>query len=71
VAVLCGLGVVIVTVVLLIVLRPRDEGADTPPVSVPLPEEPVPTESIPTESIPLESLPLESMPTDTAVPPAP
>jgi hypothetical protein len=56
VAVLCALGVLAVTVVLLFVLRPRDEGADTPPVSVPLPE---------------ESIPIESVPTDTAAPPAP
>ena len=60
VAVLCGLAVLVVTVVLLFVLRPRDEGSDTPPVSVPLPEEPVPTESVPTESIPLESVPPDS-----------
>ena len=58
---LCGLAVLVVTVVLLFVLRPRDEGSDTPPVSVPLPE----------ESVPIESVPLESVPTDTTVAPAP
>jgi len=61
VAVLCALAVLVVTVVLLFVLRPRDEGSDTPPVSVPLPE----------ESVPIESVPLESVPTDTTVAPAP
>jgi hypothetical protein len=59
--VLCALAVLVVTVVLLFVLRPRDEGSDTPPVSVPLPE----------ESVPIESVPLESVPTDTTVAPAP
>lgn len=58
---LCALAVLVVTVVLLFVLRPRDEGSDTPPVSVPLPE----------ESVPIESVPLESVPTDTTVAPAP
>ena len=56
-AVLCGLGVLAVTVVLLIVLRPRDDTSDTPPVSVPLPEETVPTDSIPTDSVPVDSEP--------------
>lgn len=51
-AVLCALGVLAVTVALLFVLRPRDEGSDAPPVSIPLPEEsvPVPTESVPTDT---------------------
>jgi hypothetical protein len=40
----------VVTVVLLFVLRPRDEGSDAPPVTVPPPEEPAPTESAPTDT---------------------
>jgi hypothetical protein len=66
VAVMCALGVLAVTVALLFVLRPRDEGADTPPVSVPLPED-----SVPTEPVPPEPVPTESVPTDTTVAPAP
>jgi hypothetical protein len=55
VAVVCALGVLVVTVTLLFVLRPRDEGSDTPdapPVSVPLPTDSVPTETVPTETAP-------------------
>ena len=55
VAVLCALGVVVVTVALLFALRPRDEGSDGPPVSVPLPTDPVPTETIPGDTVPTET----------------
>ncbi|MGQ0803426.1 MAG: hypothetical protein ACT4PI_06140 [Actinomycetota bacterium] len=57
VAILCGLGVLAVTVVLLIVLRPGDDTSETPPVSVPLPEETLPTDFIPTDSVPVDTAP--------------
>ncbi|MGI8796727.1 MAG: hypothetical protein ACR2IR_09160 [Acidimicrobiia bacterium] len=57
VAVLCALGVLAVTVVLLFVLRPRDDSAETPPVSVPLPEETVPVDSVPVDSVPVDTAP--------------
>lgn len=67
-AVLCALGVLVVTVVLLFVLRPRDDSTDTPPVSVPLPEETVPLDSVPTDSAPVDSVPVDTAPASTAAP---
>jgi hypothetical protein len=67
VAVLCALGVLVVTVALLFVLRPRDEGSDAPPVSIPLPEEPVPTGSAPTEPVPTDTT-VAPVPDSTAAP---
>jgi hypothetical protein len=70
-AALCAFTVIAVTVVLLFVLRPRDE--DPPAIPTPLPTEAtVPTEtSTPTESVPPESLPTETAPAETAPAPAP
>ena len=67
-AVLCALGVLVVTVVLLIVLRPRDDTAETPPVSAPFPEETVPVDSVPTDSVPVDSVPVDSAPVSPAAP---
>ena len=63
IAVLCALGVLAVTIALLIVLRPRDDSAETPPVSVPLPEE-----TVPVDSLPVDSLPVDTAPVSTAAP---
>jgi hypothetical protein len=68
VAVLCALGVLVATVVLLFVLRPRDDSTGTPPVSVPLPEETMPVDSVPTDSVPVDSVPVDTTPASSAAP---
>ncbi len=56
VAVLCAVGVVVVTVALLFVLRPRDEGPPaTPKIGDTGPLNSIPTDSIPTDSVPAET----------------
>lgn len=68
-AVLCSLGVLVLTAALLFVLRPRDESADVPPVTAPLPTD----SSTPVDpsAVPPETLPLETLPPETTVAPAP
>jgi len=70
-AALCAFTVVAITVLLLFVLRPRDD--DPPAIPAPLPSEAtVPTEtSPPAESLPAESLPTETAPAETTPAPAP
>ena len=70
-AALCAFTVIAVTVVLLFVLRPRDE--DPPAIPAPLPTETtVPTETTtPAESVPAETAPGETAPPETAPAPVP
>jgi len=63
VAVLAALGVLVVTVALLFVLRPRDESSDVPPVTAPLPTD--------TSAVPPETLAPETLAPETTVAPAP
>ncbi len=70
VAVLCAVGVVVVTVALLFVLRPRDEGPPaTPKIGDTGPPNSIPLDSIPTDSIPTDSVPAET--TASTAAPAP
>jgi cytoskeletal protein RodZ len=72
VAIAAVLGVVLVTALLIFVLRPDDESADTPPVvTAPLTSESIPSSTpTPESSVPQESTapPESSLPPESLVP---
>jgi len=71
VAVLCSLGVLVLTAALLFVLRPRDDSDDVPPVTTPLLTDlstPTDTSVPPVDS---SAIPPETVPPATTVAPAP
>jgi hypothetical protein len=73
VAVLCALGVLVLTVALLFVLRPRDDEPatpDLPPVTLPT-DTSAPSSSAPTETVPTETVPAETQPSAPPSTPAP
>ena len=63
VAVLAALSVLVATVALLFVLRPRDESSDVPPVTAPLPTD--------SSVVPPDTLAPETVAPETTVAPAP